>query len=260
LDLPLVMNDIVIPLGTGSVQNNLELRYALRSIERFASNYHRIVIAGAIPDFVTDNENLVLKIRTEKRQWVQNKEARIAYNIFDALSHPEVTDNIAMWNDDYILCKETDVTTIPFYRNRFTLAEVAEQRETCDYYKRSLAKTCEFLKALQRPNFNYDIHCPIIYNKSTFLQMEPAWTESGKSMYGLVVKSTYSNICLVSEGPIMRDLKFNNNTRKPNYIKDKVEERWIWSYSDKAFTEGVNEFLSKEYPTHSKFEKYGLTF
>jgi hypothetical protein len=47
-----MINPIVIPLGNGSLLDNIELRYSLRAIDKFASGYTDIVIVGKLPYFV----------------------------------------------------------------------------------------------------------------------------------------------------------------------------------------------------------------
>jgi hypothetical protein len=44
---------IVIPLGNGSLLDNIELRYSLRSIDKYCYGYSgEIVIVGKLPEFV----------------------------------------------------------------------------------------------------------------------------------------------------------------------------------------------------------------
>lgn len=249
----LTMNDIIIPLGNGSIQNNLELRYALRSIERNAVNCRKVIIAGNIPDFLVKNSSILLTIKVPNQKWIMNKEARIAWNIMYALKNLDTTDDVVLWNDDYILEKETDITQIPNYRRDKNLEESAESRGL-DYYRNSLLKTAEFLKSQGKETQNYDIHCPIIYNKKKFLDLEKVWIQSGKQIYGFVVKSTYGNMTFPEVGPELKDLKLNHHTNEHGYLKEKIQDRWVWSYSDKAFNEGVNNYLRKIYKEKSKYE------
>ena len=44
--------DIVIPLGTGSRWQNNELRFALRSIEKYLTGYDKIFIIGECPSYL----------------------------------------------------------------------------------------------------------------------------------------------------------------------------------------------------------------
>ena len=48
------MIDILYIVGTGSHWNNYELRYSLRTLEKYGKNIGRVFVSGANPGFLSD--------------------------------------------------------------------------------------------------------------------------------------------------------------------------------------------------------------
>lgn len=244
--------DILIPVGAGSVADNLELRIALRSIERYATGYNNIVIVGAIPSCI-NTKHPEIKVLDVVQDPKYNKEARIARNVYAAFEKLDITDNVAFWNDDYVLSKQMDVTRIPFFRKEETLRDSTMEKHE-GYYIKCLKQTYHYLNNKGLHYYNYDIHYPILYNREKFLSLKESWDMSSGCMYGLVVKSTYCNQVLEEPGPVLQDIKLNMSDCSPATIYEKINTRTLWSYSDKAFLNGVGDFLRSAYPQKSRWE------
>jgi hypothetical protein len=296
--------DILIPLGTGSNWQNNELRYCLRSIERYATGYDRIFVVGANPGFLktttdytdnTDNRIPEIPIRSHPcHPWLKffpvsdipgNKQAAIAYKILWAFHHTDISDEIAFWNDDYILTEPVDVTRIGFY-HRGTLEESAGAYHHTHSYRKCLQLTQRRLDSLKRPALDYDIHVPVRYRRESFCALASLWMESAVSQSGYVVKSMYCNH--YSE---TTDYTDNTDSRKsgipirahpcnpwlnPEFLSDckirsrslgeietQIAGRWIFSYSDTALYDtgipipentGLKKWLSDRFPNKSTFE------
>ncbi len=239
--------DILIPLGKGSTHNNLELRYALRSIERYARGFARVVVAGEDPGFLNLGPRCVHIPLPERQDG--NHESRIAQKLSAVLRTGRTSSHVAMWNDDYVLTKNVDVRVLPFY-HKGTL-RVLRQRSN-DRYRRALHLTHVTLQSVNLPRLNYDVHVPMLLQRDLFAWLQPWWDRSSQTGCGLVVKSVYANHVLPTQGHEVADCKlreFDGAT-----IQDRIGGRFVFSYSDSALLGGLDRWLGIAYPNRSVFE------
>ena len=235
--------DILIPLGSGSTWNNNELRYALRSIEKYASGLGRVFVVGDNPGFLTEKV-----IHISGGEIKSNKEARIAFKVMWAFQCTNISDDVAFWNDDYVLNAPVDIRTIDY----FHCGDLAKHggRFSASYMN-SMNVTRERLLKFGKPTLDYDIHVPIIYNREKFLDLVDWWEASTHLPYGFVVKSTYANNVLTSAGPVLHDCKIRKC--HPG-VDEQIKDRWIFSYADSALRFGLKDWLSARFPEKSSFE------
>ena len=254
--------DIVIPLGNGSKWNNNELKYCLRSIEKYLKNYKNIYIIGECPDWVN-------KITWSKDHWY-NKFSNIQYIpilIFDdntpsndildklklACNMSIISDNFIYFNDDYFLLQETDATTIPNYAF-VSLYQQTIKEGWLNWYKEYLRNTYEYLinsfnpnlKTIEEPCY-YDLHYPMIINKSKFLH-----TFKDFKLDKFVIKSIYGNKNLLPTY-INYDCKIKNTLTLKDF-KDFLNNKWMFSTGDECLTDEVKEYFEELYPNKSKYE------
>jgi hypothetical protein len=237
------MPDILIPLGAASQFRNQELRFCLRSIEQYATGYDRVFIIGENPGFLSNKVCFV-----PVRDAGGNKEIRIANKVRRAFQATDISDEVAFWNDDYVLTAPIDLSKLESYHNE-SLEERAANHGG-QFYRRSLEATAEQLKRHGLPTWNYDIHVPIIYRKEQFLSLASWWRHSSGLSCGLVVKSVYANNTLREPGPYMEDCKLGRVTD----VDAEVKGRWIFSYTDPAFSSGLRPWLRERFPSKSTYE------
>lgn len=237
--------DIVLPLGRGTCRANWELRFALRSIERHAQGWRRVVIVGHDPGFLQGDRVRVIKFPEPPF----NKEARIAAKVTRAFKDPRVSDYVAFWNDDFILMRETDVRRIPAFRRPCSLAQSA--KGSSGGYQKALRTTGRLLKEAGRPDWQYDIHTPIVFHRPRFEALRQWWVQSEASTNGLVVKSVYANNARKFPGPVYDDCKIRGFTAA---TLGRIKKRFVFSYADTAFLNGLKEWLLMEYPNPSSME------
>jgi hypothetical protein len=245
--------DIVIPLGSGSKHRNAELRFALRSIERFALGVRRVVVLGVDPGFLSDD---VWHVPCDDVEG--NKEYRIAAKFLWAFENvPGLSPVVAMWNDDYVLTREVDVRELKL-EHRGSLADAAARHHN-QRYSAALALTASELRRENLDIYHYDIHRPVLYDGKFFISLLPWWIKSGRSGCGMVVKSVYGNNWLAGRDPgeQVRDCKLTG-FRSAARVRRRIRHRWVFSYSDRALERGLYEWLRGEFPRKSVFEKTGF--
>lgn len=256
------MIDIVIPYKSSQWHDN-ELRYSLRSLEKFGRNVGNVFIVGDCPEFlkhavvqefisggsVTALDGI---IHIPKKDGVGHQK-NIMLKLLMACGDSRVSENFIAWQDDYFLTAETDLENYPYYYSG-TIQQKIAIRIPNDGYGKSMENTRNWLNASPYMDFTgydfFDIHCPIIYYKKQFVDLmnKVDWSIGN----GYIIKSLYANYY---NFPIaeMPDLKFTNESGLAE-IKEKIKGRHIFSICDLP-AKAMRIFLEESYSEKSKYEK-----
>lgn len=229
--------DILLPIGPGSRCGNLELRIALRSIDQHAVGLRRVVLVGAIPRWLRETDRLQL---VPRKEFKCNKAARISQKVRWAFERLDITDTIAFWNDDYVMSRPQDIRRIPaYYRGGLW-------RKGADGWSTLLNHTATVLRDAGRPQRHYDIHVPILFERSKFLAINDWWDRSKADRRGFVMKSVYGNIHCHTTAATTKDCKLKA-AWEPR-VDGVAKRRWMFSYGDAALAAGLGRWLQARYP------------
>lgn len=235
--------DIVIPLGNGSHWDNLELKFALRSLVAYCHHVDNVYIIGEKPNWLKS----VVHIPAVDKPGQENKERNICNKILLACSLPELSTNFLFMNDDHFL-----LSRIPplwcYYHDM--LSNTIDNRPAHDSYYYALQNTLEALDKKHLPTKNFDCHAPIIYNKEKFKRVMSRhdWTIPN----GYVIKSLYCNTLSIP-GKKCTDLKITTRFRCSE-LEALTAGRKFFSIGDGATGADLNIFLNYLYPDKSKYE------
>ncbi len=162
------MYDIVIPVKPS--ENNPELRYTLRSIDKYAHNINNVWLVGYAPSWVQNVE--IIKTEQTADKWLNARR-----NIEAACKCELISNDFVLFNDDFILTKPvTDWYRFNQY-HRGTLFEKEVEyipytdhnvwREGFHFNRQLLILAkCRFDEPL-----NFELHCPIVLNKEKRLRL-----------------------------------------------------------------------------------------
>lgn len=233
--------EVLYILGNGTADRYNELKFSLRCLEKH-TEHDKVVVLGENPRF--NSSELIYEYC---REYNGNKEWRIYRKIFEACKRGLVKGDFLFMNDDHFFIKDVDLENYPYYA-KGQLKRSNPNR----FYQQSLVNTKEYLEKHGKTTYHFDIHTPIIYNAKKFLELEPHFNESKKLSCGFVVKSIYGNWYDLTP-TIIKDIKINrfNNEKYHEQIKD----AHVFSCSDSGWRLGVKEWLNKNYPNKSKYEK-----
>lgn len=236
------MTDVVIPLGTRSTQKNQELRYCLRSIEKHLSGVGNVFIIGECPEWL----QCVIHIPFTEDQRNRYRDRNIMLKMAKACKDNRVSDDFLMVHDDHFLLADYEAGAFPYYHMGHMMPGVGQYGET----KRNTEHLLCLLPGI--PIYNYDCHCPILFNKQRFM-MSVALADWSK-WYGYCIKTLYCVMNAV-QGERAEDLKI----RMP-YDKDMIykiiEGRKWFSIGDRCFAPGgMWNVLNELYPNKSKYEQ-----
>ncbi len=240
------MIDIIYVLGKGSLWNNKEIRYSLRSIEKHLSDYGNVWIIGHLPDFL-QNVNHIPFLDEHAC-----KETNIYRKILRACQEDRISDDFLFFNDDHFLMQDFSAPNFPFFY-KSDLRESSKRMRSGNRYKKAIDNAYRVLKSCGHDTKSFDTHTPMIYNKKNFIRVMPGYDWNAKISF--VVKSMYAN-SLNIEGIREPDCKINNQIDSLE-IKELICSRKVFSMGDGAIGTKMLTVLEELYPIASKYEKAG---
>ena len=161
--------DIVYILGTGSVWQNNEIRFSLRSVEKNISDVGNVFVVGERPAFLKNAIHLPYK-DSSPAYW------RNAYSkTILACKDPRLSENFLFMNDDFFILKPITAETYPYYYNK----KYHRMNNLNHAYFSAIQKArADRGDQLAQGVFNFAVHRPIRYNKKLYLEMPLVYKNS----------------------------------------------------------------------------------
>lgn len=237
------MIDILIPLGLGSNWGNNELRYSLRSVEKHLSGVGNVFIIGEKPEWITN----IIHIPHSDIPQGSMRDYNIFLKIMAGIRDERLSDRFLYMSDDHYLRHSFDASAFPYYSCGDILDRLKEEASDVPYIK-VLQNTYNYLTAHSFETENFNVHAPVVYNKSLFEDCFPQqWPE-----YGLALKSVYCN-SLKMPSIIARDCKLKEKLNR-SQIMEAIKGRSFFSIGNTVLAGDMKEVLQELYPLKSKFE------
>lgn len=234
--------DCVFPIGK-SKTNWLDLKYSLRSLEKFGKGLGNVYIIGDKPNWIQNVKHSYVPDNPLEK-W---KERNIYAKIRSACEIPELSENFMMIHDDHTLLQEIDLENYPYYYNGTCYDSMLRNKS---HYRATMNHTRKWLESNGDEDFNADGHCPIVFNKKEFI--DTFTDEMWEIPYGYGMKTIY---CAKNKKKteFMSDCKFHAKITKED-VELYANERHVISFSNGAFKSGVKEYLDCFLKDKSKFE------
>lgn len=237
--------DILIPLrADGSKRGNLELRFALRSIERHLRGYRKIWIVSARPPSGFRGYGYIRCEDTRPR-----KQMNIHCAITAAFRTPEVADEVIFWADDNVLLAPLAVADLPVAARSDGLLGYSGA-DDARVWHRSLRQTGEALQSKGYPAVNFEAHTPVRFNRRNYLALESEFDFFSGA--GLCYISLYLNRYGVKESVPMRQIKAT--AERGSFSPVSLAGRLFLGYNDAGFEAGAADWLPARFPEPSRYE------
>lgn len=237
--------DVLIPLrADGSKNGNLELQFALRSIERNLRGFRKIWIVSEAPPAGFEQLGFIRCADDRPR-----KQMNIHRAITAALRHREIADEVIFWADDNVLLAPLDVRELPVAARTDGLLGFPGG-DDARVWHRSLRQTGEALRARGLPTVNYEAHTPVRFLREKYLALENEFDfESG---VGFCYISLYLNYYGVEKTVPMRQVKATAEDKifDPATLKEKL----FAGFNDAGLAAGMAEELRRRFPERSRYE------
>ena len=225
---------IVLPYKD-DILSGVELKFALRSIEKHLTGFTNLVIIGTPPDWY-NGESVYAKDYNGKQFSIYSK-------LLVACELENVSEFFIMFNDDHFLLKPLDVTEIESWHDGYLKDTINKNHGI--RYKEAIANTLQLI-----PNGrNYDIHTPCRYHKKGFKDLFGNRTDE------ICIKSYYFNYYEPTDEVYheMKDFKINQLLSK-EAIKELIKDRLFFSTSTNGMKKPMIELLNELFPNKSRWE------
>lgn len=199
-----------------------ELRFSLRSMDKFLKPKEVIVAGVHVPDWLTNVTWLKVA------DWPGKKQLNIRRKIYAGLTY---TTEFLFCSDDVYLLKPYELV----YYSSGTLKKIGEGGA------RILE---EKLRQLGKPEKAYDVHCPIYYKQDFKTVME-------NFASGSIIKSAYGNYKEL-ETVEMWDCKINRKM-DPRVMAEQIKGRPYFSTGPQGLSSAL-PVLQELFPKKSKYE------
>jgi hypothetical protein len=208
--------------------DNTELRYCLRSLEKFLDAFEVTIVGSVIPDWITGVEWIELPDLPGRKQLSIKRKIMAALHRYDEIFYTA---------DDCYLLKQTVAKKFPYICN----GELAKRN-----HEGGAAPLVVQLQEMGKTTLNFDCHYPLVYRKD-FLEIIPLFKDN------TLVKSAYCNYLSV---PVQQ--------KKDAKIISPMQSHEVEKFCSTipAFSTGHNTvrsckpFLEKLFPEQSRFEVY----
>lgn len=243
--------DLLYLLGSGSKHDNVEIKYSLRSIEKFCKGYDRVFLVGQKPEWITNVEYYYCDDPYDCTH------KNMMHKILFACHNTDISEDFVMQGDDHFYVKPYDFNDIKPYE-KGELPTKFKEREVAPKYRTSLIDTRKWLISHGYPYMNGSQHCGMPFKKSLFLAIEDELLKPAfKFPYGLesssIMAAALNKHCGIPYEH-WQDRKVKDFTSE-EHLKERIGERFCFSIYDGAFRNGIEEILQRWFPDKSKYEK-----
>jgi len=225
--------NIVIPLCKKSKANDdWEIRYCLRSIEKYVQS-PRVILVGYKPDFIDNVLHLPLG-----DPYVVNKDANIINKILYACHHIG-RDFIRLSDDQYFIK--------PYEPKIYNCGELKSHKGEGANWHKTAFETWDLLKQKGLPTLNYDCHCPQLMSKKDYVKImfNCQWAQGAN---GILVNSFYFN-SLGEKSSLAKVARYKH----PQESYDFGDNDFL-NHNDSGLTEGLKKKIMEFLPEKSRYE------
>lgn len=189
--------DILYVVGTGSIWQNNELRYSLRSIARYGENVGRVYIVGHKPAFVSD---VVAHIPCDD-PYTDPKlpHKNILHKVLYAIENSDIAPHFLVSSDDHFYIKPTDFETLPVYYRSESIPDGIPFLQENNPYFRSLMETRELLLRHGLTLYQSNPHCNTHFDTDVYRANKALFDECFRLPHGGEMNCVMGNL-LIAQG------------------------------------------------------------
>ncbi|PLX14249.1 MAG: hypothetical protein C0594_00295 [Marinilabiliales bacterium] len=254
--------DIVIPYILGP-EDGLELRYALRSIEKniIFNGEVRIFLIGEKPQWIKN----IIHIPVERISGVKFKAFIDTLNkTYIACNHDDLNENFIYSNDDIFFINETGFEDI---RQTKAITEPENNEnwinelKASENYKQLLRKTTRKLTEEGLTHYIYDTHSANVFNKKKFLELYEKYNcKAEPYLFNTLYFNNFTSkapLILNADGASMHLGIYKNESFES--LKAKIKNQIFLNYDVARFDADMIKLLDYLFPESSKYENDDFT-
>lgn len=246
------MNLIYI-LGTGSKWDDNELKYSLRSVEKYLSGFEKVILVGERPDWIVNVEHYYAP------DFRHVKAGNVLMKIKAACSVPN-NDHFILMNDDFYFTAPTKASEIPLYFDK-KLSDLEDKYKIGDVYGGTITRTKKYLMDYGYSTLNFEVHYPFPVQSMLMAHLLNIDDFSGgyqaRSLYGNMVTGGSKPFDFYNTKPMFKidlkkDLKLTHQNKAESLHL--INNTDMFSISDQWLEKEGKEMLQELFPVKSKYE------
>ena len=248
-----------------SGNDDLEIRYALRSIDRHMPWVRKVWIFGDRPSFLADDRAVVEHLPHESIAWVGPYKTPVR-NFFlmyylTALI-PEIEEEYVRFSDDFILVSDLSPERARQIRYLQDLSKGKDRSR--GLWKDGLWRTHDTLKRLGYPSLNFETHTPVYLKKRWVLEAFRDFRDyvTEDRWYGPTALTAILNhawrrerMPLVRLGDERSRAGFYGTAPSYEEVVKATDGRLFLNFNEGGFGEGTRKFLAERFPEPCKYEQ-----
>lgn len=244
--------DMLYIIGNGSKHDNQELRWSLRSLEKYGRNVGNIAVVGDPPDWLSPE---VMTLKTDNHFRIVQK--NIWRNVMAAVDAGLVTGEFLLQCDDHFFVKEVDFDSYPVYAIG-EIPTVVDPDEDHYEYKLGLVGSRWILGKNGMPTRMTSNHNPILCDVESFWRYPWIVRQCGQDETRMNTWAILGNLYLYdhqdAKVETRRDIKICNAISAEDFDKI-MEYADVLSIDNGAFdSEAFVNFMNREFSQKSRWE------
>ena len=235
--------DVIIPLSTGSYWNDSELRYCLRSLDKYFLDLGEIYLVGGKPTWIKNVNHIPIQ-----DNYPDNKGACIINKITILCINNRISDDFLFMSDDHCMLipmRSKDIK--PYYTYDLKNHRLNFENKL---WKKCLTNLRKTLTKEGLPCYNYETHTGKIINKDKFREtmLKYDWENTLYPTHSLYFNNTVKN---PEQMPGNYRIFFDREQMDVDLIRGKS---WL-GFSDLGLSSKLQHKLKELFPKKSRFEK-----
>jgi hypothetical protein len=233
--------DVIYPLGTGSIWDNNEIKFSIRSLVAHVPNIGNVIIVGEKPKWLSKKAiHVPCPDLYEKRY--NKADTNMIHKVLEGLKHCK-TENFIRLSDDHVILKKPDFT--PYFLNK---APSLVLDPKLPIYKKRMIRTLLKLKEMGRHHYIYDTHTPVICNKKSFIKVFSELDYADDR--GLCINTAYFNSIDIPRISLPDNLVCRVLSKQPCDLDNYT----FLNYNNEGLTEQLKKCLFNRFPIRSQYE------
>ena len=255
--------DVVYVVQHGQ-QDDLELRFSLRSVARHLPWIRKVWVFGPRPAFLSDDCSVIEHVPWDSVAWTGRFKTPVQNSFLQAFLvslWPDLDFEFLVFTGDYLLLDRFSEPLARRDRYVENLDEVPSR--DADPRKQSLWYTYEKLKQLGFTGYNFETHTPTYLSKirvfDAYADLEGFVTEdrfAGMLAEMAILNHAYRQqrfpLTLLSEENLFAG--FHDQPATYSDIVAKAERKLLLNFDDQCFNDDMRRFLSERFPQPCLYE------